>query len=99
MINNKSALGSSMKNLLGGGVGGVQIRTGHEGVSQVVLAVLIIFHVFPFEGVAPATADSSGTTYIMGRHLKIGYKNLPTAFLPNSSDKIHDFDIATWTDN
>lgn len=83
-----------MRNLGGRGGGRAQIRTGHERVSEVVLAVLIIFHVFPFEGVAPASADSSGTTSFIGRHLKAGNKNLPTAFLPDSSDKIHDFAIA-----
>lgn len=59
-------------------------------MSEVVLAVLIIFHIFPFEGIAPATADSSGTTL----HTLWGYKNLPTAFLSDSGDKIHDFAIA-----
>lgn len=53
-----------MEDMFGERVGGAQIRTGHKGVSEVVLAVLIIFHVFPFEGVAPTTADSSGTMYI-----------------------------------
>lgn len=65
-------------------------------MSEVVLAVLIIFHVFPFEGVAPAAAVSSGTNYVVGAwsSLEERDRKLPTAFLPNSSDKIHDFVIA-----
>lgn len=58
MIHNKSTLECSIAEL----IVGVRRRTGHNGVSEVVLAMLIILHVFPFEGVAPATACSSGPT-------------------------------------
>lgn len=42
----------------GSGVLGGGRRTGHEGVAEVVLAVLVVFYVFPFERGAAAAVES-----------------------------------------
>ena len=59
--------------------------TGHQGMPKVILSVLIVFDVFPFEGIAP-TADEA-VSLVAYSHFRLLF--LPTTLLAHSSDKIH----------
>lgn len=59
--------------------------TGHQGMPKVILSVLIIFDVFPFEGITP-TADEA-VSLMAHSHYRLLF--LPTTLFANTSDEIH----------
>jgi len=74
----------------GGGRG--EGRTSHEGMTEVVLAVLVIFDVFPFEFCAAAAVEVEGgnlSVLSMALGLKGFGGALPAAFFADACDEIH----------
>ena len=63
--------------------------TGHEGVPEVVLAVLVIFDIFPLE-VAAAAAVRWITVSDGRRRISVGCEDVPATFFSDTSYEIHD---------